>query len=152
MYAAQKKIKKYIIKTEILGLIKSMIAERERLLIVKVNNPTDDTISTLKNRNKVISLQRKAERNYYKEQLEINEHDLRKSWNVIKDIIGKEGKNKSAKFIIDNKTSTDSYEIANHFINYFFNVGTNLASKIHSNIDPLSYIIKKQIHTFDSLY
>ena len=100
-----------------------MIAERERLLIVKVNNPTDDTISTFKKtRNKVISLQRKAERNYYKEQLEINEHDLRKSWNVIKDIIGKEGKNKqnkSAKFIIDNKTSTDSYEIANHFNNYF---------------------------------
>ena len=28
--------------------LKSMIAERERLLIVKVNNPTDDTISTLK--------------------------------------------------------------------------------------------------------
>ena len=59
----------------------------------------------------MISLQRKAERNYYKEQLEINEHDLRKSWNVIKDIIGKEGKNKqnkSAEFIIDNKTSTDS--------------------------------------------
>ena len=75
-----------------------MIAERERLLIVKVNNPTDDTISTLKKiRNKVISLQRKAERNYYKEQLEINEHDLRKSWNVIKDIIGKEGKNKQNK-------------------------------------------------------
>ena len=47
-----------------------MIAERERLLIVKVNNPTDDTISTFKKiRNKVISLQRKAERNYYKEQL-----------------------------------------------------------------------------------
>ena len=70
----------------------------------------------------MISLQRKAERNYYKEQLEINEHDLRKSGNVIIDIIGKEGKNKqnkSAEFIIDNKTSTDSYEIANHFNNYF---------------------------------
>ena len=125
-----------------------MIAEREILLIVKVNNPTDDTISTLKKiRNKVISLQRKAERNYYKEQLEINEHDLRKSWNVIKGIIGKEGKNKqnkSAKFIIDNKTSTDSYEIANHFNNSFLNVGTNLTSKIHSNIDPLSYITKNK--------
>ena len=151
MYAAQKKTKKVNYKNRnpwIDQKLKSMIAERERLLIVKVNNPTDDTISTLKkNRNKVISLQRKAERNYYKEQLEINEHDLRKSWNVIKDIIGKEGKNKqnkSAKFIIDNKTSTDSYEIANHFNNYFLNVGTNLTSKINSNIDPLSYITKNK--------
>ena len=137
MYAAQKKTKKENYKNRnpwIDQKLKSMIAERERLLIVKVNNPTDDTISTFKkNRNTVNSLQRKAERNYYKEQLEINEHDLRKSWNVIKDIIGKEGKNKqnkSAEFIIDNKTSTDSYEIANHFNNYFLNVGTNLTSKI----------------------
>ena len=80
MYAAQKKTKNVNYKNRnpwIDQKLKSMIVERERLLIVKVNNPTDDTISTLKkNRNKVISLQRKAERNYYKEQLEINEHDL----------------------------------------------------------------------------
>ena len=73
MYAAQKKLKKVNYKNRnpwIDQKLKSMIAERERLLIVKVNNPTDDTISTLIFfRYKVLSLQRKAERNYYKEQL-----------------------------------------------------------------------------------
>ena len=44
MYAAQKKYKNR--NPWIDQKLKSMIAERERLLIVKVNNPTDDTIST----------------------------------------------------------------------------------------------------------
>ena len=103
----------------------------------------------------MISLQRKAERNYYKEQLEINEHDLRKSWNVIKDIIGKEGKNKQnkyAKFIIDNKTSTDSYEIANHFNNFFLMLGQILRARSIPILIPSHILQKKQLHTFDSLY
>ena len=62
-----------------------MIVEREIWLIIKLINPTKETISTFKTiRNKVISLQMQAEINYNKEQLEINEHDLRKSWDVIK--------------------------------------------------------------------
>ena len=48
MYAAQKKLNYKNRNPWIDQKLKSMIAERERLLIVKVNNPTDDTISTLK--------------------------------------------------------------------------------------------------------
>ena len=46
--------------------------------------------SRYKNNN--LSKQRKAERDYYREQFEIHQHDLKKSWRVIKNIIGKDDK------------------------------------------------------------
>ena len=93
-------------------------------------------------RNHVISLQRRSERKYYREQLEINEHDLRKSWNILKHIIGKEERSQTRKleFNINNRVTSDSHSIANHFNNYFVNVGKNLAEKIVTHIDPLTYI------------
>ena len=47
--------------------------------------------------------------------------------------------NKSVKFFFDTTTFTDSYEIANHFSNYFVNVRTDIVRKIHFNIDHISY-------------
>ena len=41
-----------------------------------------------KNRN--LSEQRKAERNYYTEQFELNKHDIKNSWKIIKNKIGRE--------------------------------------------------------------
>ena len=38
---------------------------------------------------KISRTKEKTERNYYKEQFELNENDIRKSWKVIKDVIGK---------------------------------------------------------------
>ena len=92
-------------------------------------------------RNHVISLQRRSERKYYREQLEINEHDLRKSWKILKHIIGKEERSQTRKleFNINNRVTSDSHSIANHFNNYFVNVGKNLAEKIVTHIDLLTY-------------
>ena len=70
--------------------LKNEIIEREILFIYKKKYPTQENIDVYKKyRNKNLSNQRKNERNYYKEQFELNENDIRKSWKVIKDVIGK---------------------------------------------------------------
>ena len=54
-------------------------------------NPTIENIKiykTFKNRN--LAKQRQAQRNYYKEQFQFNKTDFKKSWQLIKHIIGKE--------------------------------------------------------------
>ena len=81
-------------------------------------------------RNHVLSLQQQTERKYT-EQLEINEHDLRKSWKIITHIIGKEESSRTRKleFNINNRVTSDSHSIANHFNNYFVNVGKSLTEK-----------------------
>ena len=43
-------------------------------------------------------------------------------------------------FNLNNRVTSDSHSIANHFNNYFVNVGKNLAEKIVTHIDPLTYI------------
>ena len=52
-----------------------------------------------KNKNMNLSNQRKAERNYYKEQIYLHETDLKRSWNIIKNIINKEDNRCPAKYI-----------------------------------------------------
>ena len=60
--------------------IKTKIVERERLLKIKINDPTEHNRKQFNEmRNHIISLQRQSERKYYREEFEINEHDLRKS-------------------------------------------------------------------------
>ena len=87
--------------------------------------------------------QRKTERNYYKEQFELNENDIRKSWKVIKDVIGKHEHrlyNDHEDFYMNSKLTIDKNQIANSFNNYFVNIGKSLAQQITSTINPLSYI------------
>ncbi len=129
--------------------IRKAITIREKLLHTKIRNPTQPNTSTYNTcRNKVISLQRKAEQEYYKEQLDLNKTDLRKSWKIITGIIGREGRNSKTKqfeFVINDKTITDPVQIANHFNNYFVSVGVTLASNCQPCCtDPLSYVVHNE--------
>ena len=141
-----KKIKiKYNNRNEwITKTLKEEIVERESLLTHAKRFPTNDNIEKYKIfKNTNLSRQRAAERNYYKEQLELNETDLRKSWSIIKTIIGKEDKLKRMKhidFIIDDRLIDDPVIIANHFNDYFIHVGSNLAKHINCSVNPLEYM------------
>ena len=112
--------------------------------MIKRKNPTSDNIRNYKQyKNKNLSKQRKAERDYYREQFEIHQHDLKKSWRVIKNIIGKDDKHISKKqtiFLINNQYTTHNQTIANSFNNYFINVGSSLAKNITLDIDPMIYL------------
>ena len=79
-----------------------------------------------------LSNQRKAEINYYKEQFDLHKTDLKRSWNIIKNIISKEDNRCSAKsivFLINNKYISGRKIITNTFNNYFVIVGSSLANK-----------------------
>ena len=72
-----------------------------------------------------LSNQRKAERNDYKEQFDLHKTDLKRSWNIIFFLIGKEDNRRPAKdivFLINNQYISDGKIIANTFNNYFVNV------------------------------
>ena len=129
--------------------LKKEIEIRDRLFQISKKNPTTENIKAYKTyKNKNLSNQRQAEKIYYREQFELNVNDLKKSWQVIKTIIGKEDKCtiKNKEFLINNMYLSDNKVIANSFNNYFINVGRSLAKNIHSNIDPLLYI-ESNIHT-----
>ena len=124
--------------------IKNDIRKREKLFILSIKEPSESNTKIYKQfRNQVLSNQRKAERDYYREQFEINKQDMRKSWKILKFLIGKEDKNapkQISEFVINNKIVTDNTTIANSFNDYFVNVGKTLAQNIKCDVDPLSYI------------
>ena len=93
--------------------IRTSIKQKHNLYAIYVNNPTEENNIKYKTyKNKLTSIMRKSERNYFEEQIEHNNHDLRKSWKTIKEIIGKNGSydNTTISYNI-NGVSTDDPQI-----------------------------------------
>ena len=65
---------------------------------------------------------RKAEKDYFCEQLEVNKSNMKKSWKVIKHIFSKQDSNiKTINYlVIDNKKIYDKKTISNTFNNLFY--------------------------------
>ena len=83
--------------------------------------------------NENLTKQKKAERDYHRDQFEMHNNDLKKSWNIIKDIIGKEDKHTSKKhttFLINKQYTSNTLTIANRFNDYFINAGNTLANTL----------------------
>ena len=113
--------------------LRKEIEIRDKLFVISKKKPTTENIKKYKTfKNKNLSNQRQAERKYYHEQFELNTNDLKKSWQIIKNIIGKEEKStiKYKEFLINNMYISDNETISNSFNNYFINVGSSLAKKI----------------------
>ena len=124
--------------------LKSEIQVRDKLFVQSKKHPTQENKNNYKRyKNMNLSKQRKAERDYYREQFNLHQTDLKKSWNIIKNIIGKEENRCSVKnieFLINNQYTSDSKTIANAFNKYFINVGSTLANNMHSTTNPLLYV------------
>ena len=92
--------------------------------------------------NKILS---NAQRAYYEKILDENKGNLRKSWQILKDIINRKRQSKTAtRFLVNNCITTDKDKIAQGFNNFYINVGPNLASKIpKDNRSPTVYIKQK---------
>ena len=92
-----------------------------------------------------------SERKYYQDELDHNKNNLNKSWKIINNIIGrqKQKSNKDSKFNHNNKTISGDSEIAQHFNDFFINIGPTLASKIpQSTTDPLSIMSGNYMESF----
>ena len=94
-----------------------------------------------------LSNQRKAERNYYKEQFDLHKTDLKRSWNITKNIISKEDNRCSAKdivFLINNQYISDGKIIANTYRLKLTHYIESLENSIHIpeiNMDEVRTII-----------
>ena len=68
------------------------------------------------------------EKKYYREQLQSNKGNMKKTWDIIKNIINQNRNNKSYnQFLIKGKITQDPKIIANNFNDFFTNIGPTLA-------------------------
>ena len=112
--------------------LKNRTLENER--VYKVYNNLFETIK------------RKAKKKYYSEKLLKFKGDAKKTWSVMKELIGKsktEFSNLPQKISIDKKNIFDERKIANEFNNFFTNIGINLASKIPSATKPFETYVTR---------
>ena len=74
--------------------------------------------------------------------MEIHKNDSKKSWKILKTIIGKDSLSSKRKlnFKINNETVNDSQRIATEFNNVFTSIRPALADKITCSVDPISYV------------
>ena len=110
--------------------------------IYSENQSLQNNLNYTKYRNNLTSILRVCERNYYAEQIEINKHDLKKSWKIIKEIIRKKysGGNRITEYNIKGVLTNDSHIISNEFNKYFTNIGHELTKHLPIVGNPLNYI------------
>ena len=124
--------------------LKKSINNKNWLYTKHHRHPTPLNTSIYKKyRNHLNHLLRSAQRSYYQSQLELNKHNLKKSWTIINTVINRKKvtKHKIETLNINGKQSSDPSEIAEFFNTYFTNIGKTLDAKIPpSSVDPNSYI------------
>ena len=106
-------------------------------------NPNVQNIKDYKaHKNSLTSLLRNAERKHYEREFELNSNNLRKSWTIINDVIGRSNKNcnVSNEMIINNKLTSDKQFIANGFSIHYSTIGCKLANEMQSRTDPMHYV------------
>ena len=83
-----------------------------------------------------------AKRVYYQQRLSANQHNMKKTWQTLKEVIGKQRCNQMLSSItIRDEVCTDPNRIADEFNDYFASVGPDLERQIPiANTDPRHYL------------
>ena len=79
------------------------------------------------------SIKQKSKTKYYSERLSKYQNNVKKTWDVIKEVIGNTKSSSNIlpnRLIVNNVEVSDRKQIAEHFNKYFVNVGPNLATSI----------------------
>lgn len=122
------------------GILKSIKTKSLYFKLLKLGQ-----ISELTNRqykNKLTSVIRKAKNMHYKKLFSDNRTDLKKTWQIIRRLIGQNTSRRSVKsIIVDGVGVTDEKLIADSFNNFFSNIAVNLDNNLpNSNLSPLDYV------------
>ena len=94
-------------------------------------------------RNKLHHLIKIAEKRHYSELLNECQDNIKKTWQIIKNIVNKNKASQlQTKFKLnDGSFTTDGCVISNKFNDFFVNIGPNLAAKIpEQNLSPLDFM------------
>ena len=115
--------------------IKKKMRERDRLKLVAIKNSKEQDWKLYKcSRNEVNIALRKAKANYYATQIENQNQNPKHAWKIVNDILGRKQKDSHITEIkFNNSSITSADEIANHFNDYFTNIGLALAEGIDNN-------------------
>ncbi len=114
------------------GLLASS-RHKAKLFKKKLNKPTDENIKCYKNYlNLFNKSKRELKRNYYSHLLELNKNNMKKTWSVLKQAIGKRNdtSNLPQTFKVDNTNISDESEIADNFNKYFSNIGKTTSDNV----------------------
>ncbi len=131
--------------------LKVSIKTKNKLFAKLQKTPTSENEMRYKRyRNKLHHLLKITEKSHFQKLFEENKNNAKKSWDIIKDIIGRKKQITSNKsFMSGNKIIENDKEIANGFNKFFVNVGPSLADKIPvQDIEPTSYLGGNFLNTF----
>ena len=131
--------------------LKEMIKTKNKLYCkyIKSKTPHDQLIYS-KFKSRLRSILRRAERSHYDDLFSRHKTNLRKSWDIIKDVINKKQHNNNTHYTleIDGNETSDPLLVSESFNNYFVNVGPSLAKAIpQSDTDPTSFIQHPNLYT-----
>ena len=143
MHAILEKVTQY--PCYIMGDFNHDLLKHDKHLPTEKKHPTIHNIHRYKQyRNRLTSLLKYEEKQFYQRQIIENKNNLRKVWTIIKQVVNKNKGNKiSDQFIMNDRKETDPNMIANGFNNYFANIGPTLASKICTdNVSHRDFILQ----------
>ena len=125
------------------GALRAQIKQKNKLHSLAISSRDDKIMDDYKETKKNLqSALRNSEITYFSNQLDIHRNDMGESWKVLRNILGKDHnkRKKQHSFFINNNYVTDSLQIANAFNKFFVSIGSLLAKKIKSDVNPLLYV------------
>jgi hypothetical protein len=116
--------------------------QKNRLHKKFIAKPTAQNIANYKQyRNIFNSLLRKSKILYFESNLKENEKNPKKTWDILRETIGKKTNQKISEININGVPSNDPSLIAHEFNNFFSSIGTKISREVDPvDKDPLSYI------------
>ena len=104
-------------------------------------NCTDDNKKRyVKVRNNVTKILRCARINYYKLKFQLFKGNMKKTWNMINELLGKCKKNLPSYVTINGIDVHDEKDIANNFNTYFVNIGASMANSIQQDDNFVDFL------------
>ena len=104
--------------------LRSRIKQKKSLYLTVLKHPGDIKLKEQykRQKNELNSDIKNTEINYYSNELELHKENLRKTWKIMKSIIGKDmtNSNQNRSFCINGKSTTNVSKIVNEFNNFLF--------------------------------
>ena len=137
-------------KTWLTTGLKNSIKKKNGLYVKHKRYPTRNTELIYKQYKKYLSqILYRAEREQYDNLFQSYKSNMKKSWELIAEIINKKSnKRTKSNFLSKEGLPLSGKDVATNFNNFFVNVGPTLAGQIpESQVDPLSYMNSRNAHT-----
>ena len=107
-----------------------------------IAEPTTENIAKFKQyRNLYNSLMRRSKIHYFESNFKKNEKNPKKTWNLLKEAIGKKSRSTITEISINGVLTNDPSKIANEFNSFFSEIGVSISNTVTpTERDPISYI------------